>query len=109
MSHAATLPGLDAIRARFLHLLDERRATVAAGLGELGASDTGEADALRRIQAEVHKVSGTAGTLGLTDLGSAAERCDRAILEHLRDGAPPLSAVSRSVELFLSEAEQAGR
>lgn len=63
---------------RFLDGLRERRAQMAAGLEDL------EGEGFETLRAEVHRIAGTAGSMGFLALGEAAVALETAMVE----GAP---------------------
>jgi chemotaxis protein histidine kinase CheA len=65
---------LAALKAQFTERLPLRLETMDKAFQGLGASDAGEAlTALKALRNEAHKLSGTAGTFGFEDLGTAAQ------------------------------------
>lgn len=103
---ALALPGMERIRARFLEMLDERLRLIDA---LFGASETGfpTTDTLKRTQEVLHKIAGTAGTLGMPALGESARECEEMILSHVEVGAPDVGNILRSLGRFVDEAERA--
>ena len=98
------LPGIERIRARFIDLLGVR-------LVEIDALCTDEtdprdmADRLKGAQTILHQIAGTAGTLGYTDFGDCARRCEEMIIAHLDGGRPRLDAILRELGSFAETAE----
>lgn len=100
MTAAADLaPGLERIRARFLEMLDERLTEMER------LSKDPSRESLLASQLILHKIAGSAGTLGLADLGERARICENQIISHLDSGAPRLRRVYRSLGRFAAEAE----
>ena len=69
---------LNRIRLRFLSVLDERLDSMELNFDALGQSATRDA-ALAGIQAEAHKIAGTARTVGYAELGEIALTLDQTI------------------------------
>ncbi|QFT59064.1 Hpt domain protein [Sulfitobacter sp. THAF37] len=79
------LPGLAKVRARFLEMLADRQARIAehalkAWDGETLEEINGNLEAAKAI---LHQISGTAGSLGFTDLGEAARASEAEVIAHL--------------------------
>lgn len=79
------LIGLDRIRHRFIGLLDDQKAhiayhTMAAWDGQDAALVNGHLEAAREI---LHRIAGTAGTVGLPELGTLAQHCEIQITRYL--------------------------
>lgn len=82
MTDHAVTAGLDAIRARFLGVLNERLDRMEMHGMDLGDPAT-RLPALQAIGADAHKLAGTAATLGYPELGAMARSVDVTILEIL--------------------------
>ncbi len=82
-----TLPGFAALRTKFMSILEERQAQIAAHTMDAWNAETpaAKAESLASARAILHKVAGTAGTFGLRDVGAAAFACERMIDTHLDD------------------------
>jgi hypothetical protein len=77
------LPGLEAVRAKFLAKLRERQAAVhrhAMNLQAAGSGAAAHADLLA-AQDVLHQVAGTAELLGYGALGQCAQDCDTHLTE----------------------------
>lgn len=106
------LPGLDRIRARFIHLLIERQAEIAQHA--LLAWESNDAVAkIENLQAArniVHQISGTAGSLGFWELGQAARECEELIIKHLENTPSAdtalLNDVLLSLDAFVSKSRE---
>ncbi|MCB1342107.1 MAG: Hpt domain-containing protein [Pseudooceanicola sp.] len=101
----AKLPGLERIRARFLDMLVERLGDIDR-LCDPELSGLGPREALEQVQAILHKIAGTAGTLGMTQLGDTARNGENTIISYLGTGKPGNEAVYRSVAEFIILAEE---
>jgi len=79
------LPGMSAIRTRFVDLLVERRERIASHA--VAAWDAANPDDIKTnltaAQATLHQIAGTAGSLGFAPLGDAARACEIRIITHL--------------------------
>jgi HPt (histidine-containing phosphotransfer) domain-containing protein len=68
------------IRARFVLLLQERQSTIQQKL-DIAFEDPKQAEpALSDIEAVLHKIAGTAGTLGFDELGEKARQTEYLII-----------------------------
>tara|TARA_R110002020_G_scaffold96067_2_gene230361 strand:- start:213 stop:581 length:369 start_codon:yes stop_codon:yes gene_type:complete len=86
MKKATTpMPGLEAIQARFITLLQDRYIQIAQhALDAWEAVSPAEARSnLAGAQAILHQIAGTAGSLGFAELGHKARACEVAIIGHL--------------------------
>lgn len=99
------LPGLDRIRARFLEMLVERLGEIDR-LCDSTVSGLSPRDALEQVQMILHKIAGTAGTLGMGTLGETARTGENTIIAFLGSGGPPKEQVYRSVADFIILAEE---
>lgn len=82
---------IERLRIKFLDLLRQRLVVVHTCL-EKGATD---AEDLEQSLFVVHKVAGSAGTLGLKHLGDVARRCEETLL-HDQQTTGTISAQSRA-------------
>lgn len=98
-AQAALIPGLERIRARFLDMLVDRLTEIETLCEEPST------DSLRQSQQILHKIAGSAGTLGLQDLGETARVCETRIIEFLDTGNMELSQVYQSLGDFAEIAE----
>ncbi len=79
------MPGLEKIRARFVEMLSDRKVRIAqhalaAWDGESAEEINANLEAAKNI---LHKIAGTAGTVGFSDLGTCAHLCEEEIIAHL--------------------------
>lgn len=81
------LPGFAALRTKFMSVLDERQAEIASHVMDAWNAETAEAKvaSLSSARAILHKIAGTAGTFGLSDVGAAAFACEGLIDAHLNN------------------------
>ncbi|MCV2894238.1 Hpt domain-containing protein [Lentibacter sp. XHP0401] len=104
---AGLAANLEPIRARFLKLLQERKAEIQHNL-EVAAEAPDQADqALLNIAAVLHKIAGTAGTLGFEQLGTRAREIENLILEHNGDQSVQHSELYPVINAFLDQPLQA--
>lgn len=92
-------PELDRIRARFIAMLDDR----LLQLGALGANAQSPAQLQANLLQSLnilHKIAGSAGTLGLAQLGDRARACEDQIICHLANGEPDLAEIRRQIDAF---------
>lgn len=80
------LPGLTRVRARFIEMLGPRQEQIA--LHAIAAWDGKVAEDinenLNAAKAILHQIAGSAGSLGLNDLGEKAHICENEIIAHLK-------------------------
>ena len=104
-SHDLALPGLVLIRQKFLVRLAENQKDLEACVAIIdGGSD--DASVRQNIQSAVailHKVSGSAGSLGFAELGVLAHNCERTIRATLDQDAPLGDADRNSVVTLLDD------
>lgn len=81
----STLPGLERIRAHFLERLatsyQELSTCVIDALNTANPDSAGRS--LTKASTILHKISGSAGSLGFEELGDAARRCEASVLGYL--------------------------
>lgn len=97
-------PAFELVRKRFLVALDRRLDVMEYYCPVIGPSTEGR-KALMEVQAEAHKIAGTAATFGYVRLGDAAVKADQAIADFLgqsRD-AVNLEALSELVDDLMEE------
>jgi len=104
-AHDVLQSKLDAIRAKFLVLLDDRLDELEC-LRRLIDQEEQSQNALRQTQSIAHKIYGSAGTLGFTDLGESAAETEEAIIHYLtgKDPIPTLEDTKNIIDSFLDEA-----
>lgn len=80
-----TLPGLEKIRARFIDMLSDRQALIAQHALQAWDGETVEEinDNLLAAQGILHQIAGSAGSIGLKELGDTARACELEIEAHL--------------------------
>lgn len=98
-----TIPGLDRVRCRFLEKLNEReqRLSKAIATSRTSFSRRERAAALDECQQILHKLAGTAGTIGLHDIGEGAQYCEDAIRKFLHDGSRSSEHVHDLLDRFM--------
>ncbi len=84
-----TLPGLARVREKFLSLLDDRCGAIAEhSLAAWKATDhTEQKSHLSAAGTTLHQIAGSAGSLGLQELGEAARSCEEAIIAFVNEPA----------------------
>lgn len=82
----AELPGLSRVRARFIEMLGPRQEQIALHAIAAWDGKTSEdiCDNLDAAKGILHQIAGTAGSLGMAELGEAAHRCENEIIAHLK-------------------------
>ncbi|MCB1379401.1 MAG: Hpt domain-containing protein [Alphaproteobacteria bacterium] len=105
MEAKTMMPGLERIRTRFLDMLSERLTEIDR-LCDPSVSGLSPRDALTQVQMILHKIAGTAGTLGMNDLGDKARAGENVIIDFLGSGGAAKHQVYRTVASFIIHAEQ---
>jgi HPt (histidine-containing phosphotransfer) domain-containing protein len=79
------MPGIERIRARFIEMLGDRQAQIAqhALLAWDGQTLEDINDNLAAAQGILHQIAGSAGSIGLAELGNSARACELKIAAHL--------------------------
>jgi len=80
------LPGIQKVRDRFLDMLGERQTQLATHIVGTWDSRVG-ADVVRELEAAgsiLHKIAGSAGSLGFSELGARARKCEELIVATLQ-------------------------
>lgn len=94
---AALRAKLEALRQAFVAklpgMLDALESAIAAYRDAGDAA--GQGDALKRVNAQAHKIAGTAGTYGLSDIAAPLREMEKAVL---RDPAPGAEALAEELE-----------
>lgn len=109
--HAQAMPGLEPIRQRFRSMLAERKSDIAFHILEAwnASQDARGAEVvagnLEDAQRMLHKIAGSAGSLGFGELGEAAFQGENEIIALLGlcNGAPQAVSddVMNAVDAFL--------
>lgn len=97
------LPGLDKIRAKFIVLLGDRQMEIAkhalaAWDGQTVAQVNNNLEAAQYF---LHQIAGSAGSLGLVELGQAAQECEGSIIAHLEGPDADLALIPDSLASHL--------
>ena len=100
------IPGIGRIRARFLDMLPDRLNELEEFFTEM-QEDSLDMEALDQSQGILHKIAGTAGTLGLQELGDMARTCENNIVGLMKNGTPDLEQVFIDLGRFFAIAEEA--
>lgn len=96
----ANLPGLERIKARFLVILAERQQELKTLREAMDRPEHHEA-ALRQAQFILHKIAGTAGTLGFPEFGANARIIENQIIKYLDATAHDLPRIAENLDRFL--------
>ena len=99
------LPGLERIRARFITMLVDRLDELEQ-LCDNMYEDSPDMAALEMSKNILHKIAGSAGTLGMTTLGDAARTCENQIISFLESSQPGLEQIFDSLGEFAELAER---
>lgn len=96
---------LDTIRAKFIALLDDRLDELECLREHIDQEEQSQ-NALRQTQSIAHKIYGSAGTLGFTDLGQSAAETEEVIINYLtgKDPIPTLEDTKNIIDIFLDKA-----
>ena len=96
---------LKVVRERFISLLDERLYELEMLRDKIELGQNRE-EALKQIQFIVHKIGGTASTLGFPETGELAQRAENAIIHNLSSGGeqPTFDDTIKSIDAFLESA-----
>lgn len=95
---------LQAIRDRFLRLLEERQDEIHRNIEVAVRTPNKARDALACIEAVLHKIAGTAGTLGFHELGQQARDVENNIIALLHDPSVGRQDVYLEIIAFLDAA-----
>lgn len=93
MSNPAPNDSLAPIRNRFLEMLEDRQVDIQRDLELALNEQETAAEALARIEGVLHKISGTAGTLGYAALGEGARVAEYAIASDREASTQPSTAL----------------
>ncbi len=104
MTNAQFATRLEAVKTRFVSVLDQRLDIMEFHSSAITSATEGR-NALTAIQAQAHKIAGTAATFGFTQLGEAAQHADQAIAAFLagRSDANSLEGLSDLIEHLMDE------
>lgn len=96
---------LKVVRERFISLLDERLDELEILREQIERGQNPE-EALKQIQFIVHKIGGTASTLGFPETGELAVRAENAIIRNLSSGGeqPTFDDTIKLIDAFLENA-----
>jgi len=96
---------LEAIRVKFIDLLEDRLDELE-NLRDQIDIETQRQSVLRKIQFIAHKIAGTAGTLGYSEIGQLASRTEDTIIQHLsaKASCPELEDTKQVIDRFLDNA-----
>ncbi|MCR8726088.1 Hpt domain-containing protein [Frigidibacter sp. ROC022] len=104
-SLAHKLPGIARIRERFLEMHDERHDALEDALTLISSGEDCQ-QALLTARDILHKIAGSAGSLGFADLGEAAGKAETVVQEHIdtnfRDQTPVTEELDRFLELSIT-------
>ncbi|MEH6831360.1 MAG: phosphorelay protein [Sulfitobacter sp.] len=97
------MPGLDRIRHRFLDLLAERKMLIAQHALAAWDGETAEGinENLETACSILHKIAGTAGTVGYPELGITAQHCEAQIITHLEGDYADLAVCPGEIIWFI--------
>jgi HPt (histidine-containing phosphotransfer) domain-containing protein len=93
--------GLAPIRDRFLLLLSERQDSIQQNLELAIQSDDLADQYLAHIEATLHKIAGSAGTLGFSELGDRAKATETNIISQRTNGATQYHDICFDIIAFL--------
>jgi HPt (histidine-containing phosphotransfer) domain-containing protein len=110
MTQAAANPiheQLKVVRDRFLVLLAERHSKLQSLRKQLDEDDNNQ-DVLKQVQFIVHKIAGTAGTLGFPTLGELAANTETKILRCFSDGntEQSIEETKETIDIFMKSAAE---
>lgn len=98
MNTSAIKVSLAPIRDRFLRMLDQTQINIQQELELALEEPKGARAAFCSIEARLHKIAGSAGTLGFTELGERARETENYLMSVLKkDGDPPQEAYLRVI------------
>ena len=98
---------LKVIRDRFIVLLADRRYELQDLRKHLENSEPNE-DIYKQIQFIVHKIAGTAGTLGFPEFGQLALNTETIIVNHLskQDASDTDEGAKEAIDIFIKSASE---
>lgn len=94
------LPGIARIRERFLAMQNDRHDALEDYLTTINSGEDCHA-ALRGARDILHKIAGTAGSLGFAELGEAAVKAEAVVQDHIDINIHDRSAVTEELDRFL--------
>lgn len=99
---------LHALRESFCAGLDERICRMETAWANAQAGQISMRDALAVIEADAHRISGIAGSLGLPDIGQRAHALEMRILQAPKDTltAEEINQMDAEINGFLDRLEQ---
>jgi HPt (histidine-containing phosphotransfer) domain-containing protein len=97
---------LKVLRVKFIDILEDHVDALEVLLEKVDLKDE-RLQALQQAQFITHKVSGTAGTLGLTELGRLAAETENTIIQHLsaKKSRPTLEDTKLVINNFIESAD----
>ena len=107
-TNASLANALHALRESFCAGLDERICRMETAWANARAGHSSTSDALAVIEADAHRISGIAGSLGLPDIGQRAYALEMRILQAPKDALPAeeISQLDEEINGFLDLLEQ---
>jgi len=108
VTNASLSNTLRALRDSFCAGLDERICRMETAWANARAGHSSMSDALAVIEADAHRISGIAGSLGLPDMGTQAYALEMRILKAPKDvlTAEDISQLDAEINSFLDRLEQ---
>ena len=98
--------GIERVRKRFLAMLVDQLGELERLWSPVRLDADPDDHVLVTSSTILHKISGSAGTLGLADLGDAARACETAIISHRRDDRQgDVQDIFRTLSTFADTAE----
>lgn len=101
MTDSTTSDSLAPIRVRFLEMLNLRKNEIQSDLECALEQPDQTRPALGRIEVMLHKIAGTAGTLGFVALGDQARKAEEGIRDALGQPTEPTQTVYFQIIDFL--------
>jgi len=107
-TNASLANTLHALRESFCAGLDERICRMETAWANARAGHSSTSDALAVIEADAHRISGIAGSLGLPDMGTQAYALEMRILKAPKDAltAEDINQLDAEINSFLDRLEQ---
>ncbi len=106
MMDVSGLPGFEAIRLRFLKRLNDKIAVIQDAFAAMTAHNNPElAPKLALARDELHMISGSAGSLGMVQIGDQARLCENLTIAFLDRLDPDIAEMQVQYEHFISLVE----